>query len=272
MNINKIRQKYDLLNVKLKKKLYSKLRKNNNYIEVNVRRVGLLKFANIDLKTIDILDLFNINEQLAFNFYIKNIKNYKKVCDIGANIGIHTIILSKIGYDTVAFEPDPIHYKLLKKNLKLNKLTATVIQSAVYNFDGSLKFIRVIDHSPKSHLEVSKKNINSFGKKKSFKVKVLNFRRIINNFDLVKIDAEGSEAKIIKSLKKNSDFTSDILLEISNKKNANFIYKHLKKLKIKFYNLSNFNKKNIKTINDMPHGHIDGFLIIKKYAQMLENE
>jgi hypothetical protein len=93
MNINKIRKKYDLLNVKLKKKLYSKLRKNNNYIEVNVRRIGLLKFANIDLKTIDILDLFNINEQLAFNFYIKNKKNYKKVCDIGANIGIHTTIL-----------------------------------------------------------------------------------------------------------------------------------------------------------------------------------
>ena len=239
MNRNKIKKKYDLLNLKLKKKLNSKIKKNNNYIEVNTRKVGLLKFANIDLKSINILDLFNINEQLAFNFYVKNKKNYKKVCDIGANIGIHTTILSKIGYNVTAFEPDAIHFKLLRKNLNLNKLSATLIQSAVYNCDGWLKFIRVVDHSPKSHLDVSKKNVNSFGKKISFKVKVLNFRKIINNFDLIKIDAEGSEAKIIKSLKKSSDFTSDILLEISNKKNANSIYKHLRKLKIKFHNLSN---------------------------------
>jgi FkbM family methyltransferase len=262
MNIDKIRKKYNSLNLKLKNKLYTKI--NENYLEININKIGLLKFTNIDFKTINILDLFNINEQLAFNFYIKNKKNYKKVCDIGANIGIHTVILSKLGFKVTSYEPDNIHYNFLRKNIALNRIIAKTKKVAIYNKKGFFKFVRVLDHSPKSHLHVSSKNIKSFGKKRYSTVRVLDFMSIINNFDLIKIDAEGSEAEIIKSLKKTTDFTSDILLEVSNKKNANLIYKHLKNLNINFYNLSNFKKKRILNIRDMPISHIDGFLIIKK--------
>ena len=122
-----------------------------------------------------------------------------------------------------------------------------------------------MDHSPKSHLSVSSKNLNSFGKKKKITVKVVKLKDIIKSYDLIKIDTEGSEAKMIQSLKTKNDFASDIITEISNKSNSTAIFNHLRKLKLNFYNLSNFKKKKINNVKDMPMSHLDGFLIIKKY-------
>ena len=45
------------------------------------------------------------------------------MADIGANIGLHTIVLSKLGYKVDSYEPDEKHFKLLIKNLKKNKLS-----------------------------------------------------------------------------------------------------------------------------------------------------
>ena len=53
-------------------------------------------------------------------FYIlKNfIKKNNNVIDIGANIGLHTIVMAKCGFTVHSFEPDPIHFNELKKNLE----------------------------------------------------------------------------------------------------------------------------------------------------------
>ena len=67
------------------------------------------------------LGLFAYHEHNVFLYYLKNFRNYKKIADMGANIGLHSIILSKIGYKVDAYEPDKNHFKLLKKNLKDNK-------------------------------------------------------------------------------------------------------------------------------------------------------
>ena len=262
--MNYKREKYSFKNKKLKDDLKKKLIIKKNHQEIYLDKIGLLKFYKIDFKTIELLDLFNINEKLAFNFYIENKNKYKKICDIGANIGIHTVILCKLGYNVTSFEPDPLHFNNLTNNCKLNKIKPNLIKAGVYNQNSYLNFVRVVEHSPKSHLSVSSKNLEAYGKKKKFKVKVIKLKDLISGFDLLKIDTEGSEANMLLSLKDKKDFTSDILVEISNAKNANLIYKHLKKLKLKFYNLSNFKKKKIKKSTDMPISHLDGFLVIQK--------
>ncbi len=262
--MNKKLKKYSNDNLKLKNRLKKNLITTKDTLKIYLEKIGLIKFKKINFKTIDLLDLFNINEQLAFNFYIKNKYKYKKISDIGANVGVHTVILCKLGYKVTSYEPDPVHFSYLRKNCRLNKIKPRLVKAGVYDKNSYLNFIRVVDHSPKSHLSVSSKNLNSYGKKIKIKIKVLKLKEVIKNTDLLKIDVEGSEAKMIKSLKTKDDFTSDILVEISNKNNATLIYNHLKKLKLNFFNLSNFKKKKINNSNEMPISHLDGFLIIKK--------
>ena len=53
-----------------------------------------------------------------FLFYFLKRFNYRHVADIGANIGLHSILLSKFGFKVDSYEPDPYHFKILKKYLK----------------------------------------------------------------------------------------------------------------------------------------------------------
>ena len=44
------------------------------------------------------INLFAYHEHNIFLYYLKNFGYYKKIADIGANIGL-SIVLSKIGYE-----------------------------------------------------------------------------------------------------------------------------------------------------------------------------
>lgn len=258
-------KKYKSENIKIKTKLKKKIVNTKNFFKIPIKNLGYVNIPKYDFKTVEIADLLKINEQLAIDYYYKNRKIYKRVADIGANIGLHTAILSKIGYEVTSFEPDPIHFKFLKKCCEINKIRPKLIKKAVYVRKASMSFIRVEDHSLKSHLKIASKNINSYGAKKKFKVNTLNFKKILKDFDFIKIDVEGSEAYLLKSLRSAKDFKCNMMVEISNKNNAKIIYKHLKKLNLNFINLSNFKNKKIKSLNDMPSTYMDGFLIIKKF-------
>ena len=59
---------------------------------------------------------------IIFSYYWTNRKRYKNVADIGANIGLHSILMSRCGWQVTAYEPDPIHCDLIKRNLDLNNV------------------------------------------------------------------------------------------------------------------------------------------------------
>ena len=63
---------------------------------------------------------------------------------------------------------------------------------------------------------------------KNIKVKILNARKIIKTKNLVKIDAEGEEGKIINSLSKKILENNDFICEVGNKENAKIIFRKLK--------------------------------------------
>jgi tRNA1(Val) A37 N6-methylase TrmN6 len=76
-------------------------------------------------------DLFSINEFLIFYFYYKYKKKYKRAADMGANLGLHTIVLSKLGIKVDSYEPDPNVFYQLKKNIKKNKCRFVKLINAV---------------------------------------------------------------------------------------------------------------------------------------------
>ncbi len=105
------------------------------------------------------LDLFGLDELLIFSWYLNNQKHYKNVADLGANIGLHSILMSKLGWTVQAYEPDPDTVSKLKKNLNLNSISNVFVHNkAVSNSDGSANFIRVKGNLTGSHLAGAKEN------------------------------------------------------------------------------------------------------------------
>ena len=97
-----------------KKKLDKKKREINFSLNFKEKVV----FPYIKMGTLDSVGMFAYHEHNVFLFYFLKRFNYKFVADIGANIGLHSILLSKFGYKVDAYEPDPDHLKVLNKYLK----------------------------------------------------------------------------------------------------------------------------------------------------------
>ena len=65
--------------------------------------------------------------------------------DVGANIGIYTIYLLDLGVRVIAFEPDRHNADRIRENLRLNGYTAEVIQKAVADRPGVVRFTEGLD-------------------------------------------------------------------------------------------------------------------------------
>src|SRR5574341_904869 len=84
------------------------------------------------------------------------IMRYRRARDIGANLGLHSIVLARCGFEVKAFEPDPWHFGLLKDNLAANRARVEAIPAAVSTADGEAQFVRVLGNTTGSHLAGSK--------------------------------------------------------------------------------------------------------------------
>lgn len=58
--------------------------------------------------------------------WIKNIKAEETVFDVGANVGMYSMLLASNGANVYAFEPEALNYSLLSKNIVLNNYTNIV--------------------------------------------------------------------------------------------------------------------------------------------------
>lgn len=227
---------------------------------------GNLVFPYFKMGTIDSLNLFDIDELIIFSFYFVNRGKYKKVMDIGANIGLHTVVLSKCGYEVFAFEPDPQHYQVLKRNIELNEGKAIhANNAAVSNKSGQMEFIRVLGNTTGSHLAGSKKN--PYGELEKFQVAVVDINQYINEMDLIKLDAEGHEKEIILSTKIDNWLNTDSFVEIENEENANAIYNFFKDSRVNLFSQKR-NWSKVESLDDMPTSYHDGSLFISSKKQM----
>ena len=250
---SEISQKLSTCNLKLKKKYY-------------FREIGSIFFPYYEMGNIKSTDLYCANEFIIFFLYTRLISKYSNAADFGANLGIHSIILNKCGLNVTAFEPDPKIFRKLKSNIELNKANnVKLVNSAIYIKNTILKFTRVEDNLTASHIFNKKK---SYGRKKNILVKAIDIRKIINKFDLVKMDIEGVEAQVLCHLKKRDYFKTDFIVEVGTKKNSKKIFNFLKKKKLKCYSQKN-NFELVKKIDHMPFSHKDGLLFISQKNSLI---
>lgn len=138
------------------------------------------------------------------------------ICEIGAYIGEHTPLFSNLigkSGSVISVEPQLPHFKLLLKNIKLNKLTnVTPIKTAVSDTEDFLTMYIPLDHSVDGRIYEVK---NETRKRQRVATKTID--HLLNQYksvDLIKIDIQGWEERAIKGARKTFIKNPNILLII----------------------------------------------------------
>ena len=147
--------------------------------------------------------------------YVKKYNiEYNIILDLGANIGIISLLLSCCFENSIihAFEPIPETFKILNKNIKLNKRKNIITHNfGIGSKEGEFKM-----GIPKSRTD--KKNIGLYSLKynneqNSYKDTLVNVKiKKLNNFDqaqIIKIDIEGGEEDFLSD---NIDYIKNVSL------------------------------------------------------------
>ncbi len=215
---------------------------------------------------IDSIDLFGLDELLMFAFYHRNRGKYRRGADIGANIGLHSILLAKCGLQMEAFEPDPVHHAKLVRNVGLNGVSGcTAHMAAVSEKKGKMEFVRVLGNTTSSHLAGAK--ANPYGKLERFEVDVHDVREIAARADLMKIDAEGHEAVILKALPFESWNHVDAFVEIGSPENACAVFDHFARSGVNIFSQKLCWGRAVR-IEDVPSSYKEGGVFVSSKSSM----
>ena len=224
--------------------------------------VGNLNFPYFEMGSIDSVKLFGIDELILFSFYYANRNRYKKTLDLGANIGLHTLIMKKLGFQVVSYEPDSIHLAQIEKVMKLNDLGIEgLIPKAISDKRGTMEYIRILGNTTGSHLLGSKEEV--YGATETVSVEVDDILEVLDKgkFDFVKMDVEGHEVVLLNRITAQSIATTDIMLEIGSEKNAKEIFTILTDKKIPAY-AQKINWGRVEKLEDLPNHHTHGSLFL----------
>lgn len=185
-----------------------------------------LEIGKVSFGAVDSDGLFEEREQGIFDFYAANRNRYRRVLDIGANIGIHSILMAQQGWDVTAYEPDPEHFGNLLTNLTKNEAAAgiTFARQAVSDFSGRMPFVRVKGNTTSSHLKGDKE---PYGEVEELEVSVVDCRPLFTRADFAKIDCEGHEARLLLTV--TPEQNCDFMVEVGSVDNALAIYEHFQK-------------------------------------------
>ena len=257
---------YKFLDSMLINAVESKFGKNTKCKE-HISGIGTIDFPYFEMGSINSTHLFGLDELIIFSFYMRNSGQYLNVADLGANIGLHSIVLSQLGYNVSSYEPDPKHLKQLKFNLDRNcKNNVPIIyEKAISTENGITQFTRVVGNTTGSHIYGAKQN--PYGQLETFDVMTRAFRDVMKENDLLKIDVEGHEAAILCTTNANDWENTDAIVEVGTSDNAEKIYQHLKSININLYSQVN-GWKEVRAQDQMPCSYKEGSLFISKKSSM----
>lgn len=185
---------------------------------------GVKIFVNRDDTAGNIILKGENPEQVEIETILKNIKDDSIIVDIGACYGEYTLVCAKkledIGESlgkksqglVIAIEPNPYHFKLLKKGVELNGLRNVILINKALSDSGRVE--RMDFYIGDTHLEGStlfiSKMIQELGNDIPYEriqvdvttLDILLEQLNINKIDILKLDAEGAERKILRGAEK----------------------------------------------------------------------
>lgn len=219
-----------------------------------------------DMGNINTTHLYGVDEVIILSFYLKNRYRYRRVLDLGANIGLHSIVLGKLGVDVTAYEADPETYVILENNIRLNGLSnVSVINSAVASYDGTAEFTRVCGNLTGSHLSGAKDS--PYGELEKFSVDVVGIGKHAHQFDFIKMDIEGQEADVFCSIPIDVVKNIDIMMEINGDANAQTIFNYANIAGVNLF-LQNNGWEKAKNLSELPRSHREGSVFVSQKQLM----
>jgi FkbM family methyltransferase len=257
---------YELLNMMSKRELAT------SGFQLETNRVlfghfGEISFPYKKMGAVDTLNLFGLDELIIFSYYWVNRDRYVRAADIGANLGLHSIIMSRCGWEVLAFEPDPTHASLLRDNLKSNDIKNVIVdQAAVSDKAGVLEFVRVLGNTTGSHLAGAKPN--PYGNLERFPVNVRSICDIMLAVDFIKLDVEGQEKVILLTTEAIHWVKTDMILEIGSKENAAAIFDHMKNIGVNIFS-QKIGWRKVEFVGQMPINYAEGSCFISIKSEML---
>lgn len=227
--------------------------------------LGSIRFPYASMGAVDSLDLFGLDELIIFAFYHANRGRYRRVLDIGANLGLHSIVLGRCGFSVRSFEPDPRHFAILRSNLLANQASSVEPhQAAVSNRDGEAEFVRVVGNTTGSHLAGAKA---SYGDREVFPVVIRAASPLFAWADLAKIDAEGHEREILLAATRSDLNHLDFMVEVGSEANARAIFDHFTAIGAHLFPQQLGWQKAVAAA-DLPTSHRNGSLFISSKDAM----
>jgi FkbM family methyltransferase len=226
---------------------------------------GKISLPYTKMGAIDSLDLFGLDELIIFSFYNANRTRYRRVLDIGANLGLHSIVMARCGFSVRAFEPDPWHFGILKANLAANDAAAVEPSpAAVSTANGEAQFVRVLGNTTGSHLAGAK---DSYGEKEFFTVATRAVGPLFDWADFAKIDAEGHEKELLLSTTPSQMKSLDVMVEIGNPSNAKAVFEHFREIGIGMF-AQKIGWQRVQKLAHVPTSHREGSLFVSAKAEM----
>lgn len=228
---------------------------------------GFVPFSYVEMGAVNSLDLFGLDELILFSFYWRNRERYRRVVDMGANIGLHSVLLGRMGLTVTSYEPDPDHAALLTKHLVANDVQdrVTIVQAAVARENGLLEFVRVLGNTTGSHVAGAKKD--PYGPLEVFEVQAVSVASAVAGKDLVKMDVEGLEADLLTGLDAGHFASLDLVCEIGTKVNAEIILSHFEGTGVNLFSQKT-GWKRVSDLDAMPGAHAEGSLFISISDEM----
>jgi FkbM family methyltransferase len=123
------------------------------------------------------------------------------VIDIGGNIGSFAVLASPTAMRVIVVEPNADNFRLLEKNLRLNRCkNVTAIEAAVSDKDGREVLFCVAEDAFGSHSIMPDRQYGEGRSVKAIRLDTLMSDQDIDRCDFLKIDCEGAENLFLHSL------------------------------------------------------------------------
>jgi len=125
--------------------------------------------------------------------------------DVGANLGLYSFLARKAGFETLLFEPEPVHFSFLKRNVLA---FGTTIDCALSDACGTMNFFVSGETNPgSSSLVMPEGGWSQSDYEHVVPVRVSTFDAILpelgvepSSIGLIKIDVEGNEERTVHGM------------------------------------------------------------------------
>ncbi|MBD3209151.1 FkbM family methyltransferase [Candidatus Woesearchaeota archaeon] len=138
-------------------------------------------------------------EPLITGLFREQLREGDVVVDVGAHIGYYTLLAAKLvgskGH-VYSFEPDPKNFRLLEKNVAVNKYrNVTLLNKAAGDRKGTVRLYQAGYNKGDHRLFDDVKG------RSSVEVPMVRVYSVVRKSDLVKVDVQGAEMLVLEGMK-----------------------------------------------------------------------